>query len=68
MTKIGHFVKPSDQHRIKCSDCNQKPATVCLYNYWTVQSRSGISFWYHCAACAKSILYREVSNNGQAKD
>jgi hypothetical protein len=57
MTRIGHFVTLADQKRIKC-DCG-KPATVCLYNEWTVQSRNGISFWYHCAGCAKRILYGE---------
>jgi hypothetical protein len=57
MTSIGHVVTEKDQSRVHCSTdgCN-KPAKVCLYNTWTVQSQSGISFWYHCVEHANRIL------------
>lgn len=52
-TMTTHRVKDSDKHRIQCQDSRwhkgcDRPADMCEHREWTVGSRNGVSFFYHC--------------------
>lgn len=47
-----HIVEESDRERVRCNDCGE-PALIGVHMHWNTGNTEGVSFFYHCAACAK---------------